>query len=103
LSRAPRPTPEDLAALDPDGIFHDRLEADLAAIAELGESADLPRLKRIVHGLAGAAGTFGFGELGDIAIALDDRFVAGQPVSAIDIARLTAALEQALGKPMKSA
>ena len=56
-----------------------------------------------MHGLAGAAGTFGFGELGDIAIALDDRFVAGQPVSAIDIARLTAALEQALGKPMKSA
>ena len=103
MSRAPRPSPDDLKALDPDGTFRDRLEADRAMIAQLSDMEDLDALRPIVHGLAGAAGTFGFLEIGDLAIELDDRLVAGQPVTAIEIARLLTALEQALGKPGTSA
>ena len=36
-------------------------------------------------------------------LALDDKFVAGERVLPVDVARLVAALEQALGKPEKSA
>jgi HPt (histidine-containing phosphotransfer) domain-containing protein len=103
MARAPEPSASDLKVLDPDGRFRERLEADRQAIAELGDNGNLSELKRIVHGLAGAAGTFGYGAVGDIAIALDDRLVAGETVGAPGIARLLAALEQALGKPGKSA
>ena len=98
----PRPSEADLKTLDPEGKFRERLEADRAAIAQLSESGDLKQLGRVVHGLAGAAGTFGYAELGDIALDLDERSRAGEQVTALDIARLVAALEQALGKPEKS-
>ena len=100
--RRPTPSPDDLRALDPDGKFHERLEADRAAVAQLSETGDLKALERIVHGLAGAAGTFGFPEVGEIAIELDEAFRGGTTPTAVDIARLLAALEQALGKPEKS-
>lgn len=103
MTRPRGPSESDLEALDPDGTFRDRLEADRAAIAQLSETRDFERLRRIVHGLAGAAGTFGFPQLGEIAIEIDDRLTAGASLSAADIARLLAALEQALGKPEKSA
>ena len=57
----------------------------------------------VAHGLAGAAGTFGYGELGDIAIEIDDAIVKGEAVAVEDIARLLVALEQALGMPRRSA
>ena len=101
--RRPTPSAADLKLLDPDGAFRARLEDDRQAIAELSDSGDLNELKRIVHGLAGAAGTFGYGEVGDIAIEIDDVFARGESVGAQDIARLLAALEQALGIPGKSA
>ena len=100
--RTPAASANELRALDPDGSFRDRLEADRQAIAELSDSGNLDELGRIVHRLAGAAGTFGYDEIGNISIALDDRFVAGETIAAPDIARLLAALEQALGKPEKS-
>lgn len=103
MPRAPSPAPEDLALLDPDGSFRQRLEADRKAIAELRDNNDLEALRQVVHRLAGAAGTFGFTEIGDIAIQIDDRFVENRPVEAAEIARLLAALEQAFGKPAKSA
>jgi HPt (histidine-containing phosphotransfer) domain-containing protein len=101
----PRPTPSaaDLKLLDPDGAFRTRLEDDRQAIAQLSDTGDLDQLKQIVHRLAGAAGTFGYTDVGDIAIALDDAFVAGNAVAPADIARLLAVLEQALSKPEKSA
>jgi HPt (histidine-containing phosphotransfer) domain-containing protein len=101
--RRPTPSEADLKLLDPDGAFRTRLEDDRQTIAQLSDTGDLDELKRIVHGLAGAAGTFGYGGLGDIAIELDDAFVAGKTVAPADIARLLASLEQALGKPEKSA
>ncbi len=101
--RQPAPTPQELRQLDPDGSFRDRLEADRRAIATLSDSRDLAALQPVVHRLAGAAGTFGFAEVGAVAIAIDDRFAEGKPVPAAEIARLLAALEEALGKPEKSA
>ena len=101
--RRPTPSAADLKLLDPDGSFRVRLEDDRQAVAQLSDSGDLDKLKQIVHGLAGAAGTFGYGEVGDIAIELDDTFVKDGTVDPRDIARLLAALEQALGLPGKSA
>lgn len=101
--RTPRPSEQDLKLLDPDGSFRTRLESDRQAIAQISDSGNLGELERLVHGLAGAAGTFGYTEIGNVAIELDDRFVAGEPVLAADIARLLAALEQALGTAGKSA
>ena len=101
--RRPTPSAADLRLLDPDGNFRDRLEADRQALAELSDTGDLRELQRIVHGLAGAAGTFGYSEIGDIAIELDDKLVAAQTVLPEELARLLAALEQALGTSEKSA
>jgi HPt (histidine-containing phosphotransfer) domain-containing protein len=101
-SRRRAPSKDELHILDPDGSFKTRLAADRNTIAVLIDSHDLDAIKRIVHRLAGAAGTFGYPAVGEVAIVLDDRFVAGHPVGVADIARLLAALEQALGKPEKS-
>ena len=97
------PSPADLKILDPDGSFRERLEADRKRLAELSDDGDREALRRVVHGLAGAAGTFGYTEIGEVAIALDDKFAAGERVLPVDVARLVKALEQALGKPEKSA
>ena len=101
--RRPSPSEADLKLLDPDGAFHQRLEDDRQKIAQISDTGDLDELKQIVHGLAGAAGTFGYAEVGDVAIALGDAIVAGEAIALADIARLLAALEQALGKSEKSA
>ncbi len=103
MVRRPAPSAADLALLDPDGNFRDRLVADHEAVGALRDSHDLTALQPIVHRLAGAAGTFGYPELGDIAIEIDERFRDGRPVAATDIARLLAALDQALEIPSKSA
>ena len=79
----PRPalSAADLALLDPDGSFRGRLAEDRARIAALVRpspaKAQLAELQRVVHQLAGAAGTFGFAEIGDLAVALDDALLAG--------------------------
>jgi HPt (histidine-containing phosphotransfer) domain-containing protein len=103
LKRPPYPSAADLNLLDPDGRFRERLEADRQALAQLSDSHDTAELARVVHGLAGAAGTFGYSAVGEIAIELDDKLRSGHALAATDLARLLAALEQALGKPEKSA
>lgn len=72
------PSADELRILDPDGQFQARLIADRAAIERLAEAGPSAELARLVHGLAGAAGTFGHGAIGDAAIALDDAFVDGE-------------------------
>ena len=99
----PSPNVADLKLLDPDGRFRARLIADHQAVGALSDSHDLVLLQPIVHQLAGAAGTFGFGELGDVAIELDEQFRGGAPITAADVARLLAALDEALHIPSKSA
>jgi HPt (histidine-containing phosphotransfer) domain-containing protein len=100
--RIPRPSAEDLHILDPDGEFRQRLSDDHKALASLSDSHDLRPLKVIAHRLAGAAGTFGYPELGDTATTLDEHLRVHE-VMPQDVARLLAALEQALGLPGKSA
>ncbi len=99
--RQPAPTAAELQLLDPDGSFRSRIAADRARIAALAagnpgkvESAELGHL---VHQLAGEAGTFGFAEIGALAIALDDALVEGRPAAEVEpmLARLLAALAEA--------
>ena len=103
MSRQPAPGPADLALLDPDGSFRARLEADCAAVASLDSGGDLSPLREIVHRLAGAAGTFGYPELGDVAISLDEAFRDGRVAEPRDVDQLRAVLEQALNVAKKSA
>ena len=100
--RGPTPSSADLKILDPEGRFRDRLEADRASIARLNKTGDLNGLERVVHGLAGAAGTFGYAEVGEIAIEIDEAFRGGRKPTALEVTRLLATLQQALSKPTKS-
>jgi HPt (histidine-containing phosphotransfer) domain-containing protein len=97
------PTAEELQLLDPDGSFVERLAADRLAILRLIETGHLEELGPILHRLAGAAGTFGFAEIGDLAIALDDGGAPGKTISAVDAARLGATINRVLESPEKSA
>ena len=99
----PSPSVADLKLLDPDGRFRARLIADHKTIGALSDSHDLAGLAPIVHRLAGAAGTFGFAALGEVAIALDEQLRGETPVTAADLARLLAVLDDALQGPSKSA
>jgi hypothetical protein len=64
-----------------------RLRAHLAGTPD-------PGLAAMVHGLAGAAGTFGYPEVGDAAIALDDIFVEGRTPAPEALADLADRLER---------
>jgi HPt (histidine-containing phosphotransfer) domain-containing protein len=90
------PSAADLALLDPEGMFRSRLEADRVTL--LTQAGDLASLRLVAHQLSGAAGTFGFSELGGIAMAIDDRFAEGRPVTARHIEDLLAALDSAIEK-----
>ena len=99
----PALTHEERQLLDPDGSFLRRLAEDRRAISMLINTGRLAEIAPIVHRLAGAAGTFGFDELGDISITLDDAFVAGTPVSvAAHIQPLVAAIASAIRVGRKS-
>ena len=76
------PSADDLRILDPDGQFQARLIADRAAIERLSRDSASAELARLVHGLAGAAGTFGHKAIGDAAMALDDALRDGNLAAA---------------------
>lgn len=105
----PSPTPEELALIDPDGAFRRRLAVDREALGRLLAADPSPdaqaRLEVLVHRLAGAAGTFAYAEVSDVAIALDDAFVAARHGAGAvpDAAPLLAALDRALEVSLKSA
>jgi HPt (histidine-containing phosphotransfer) domain-containing protein len=90
------PSAADLALLDPEGLFRSRLETDRVTL--LTQGSDLASVRLVAHQLSGAAGTFGFSELGGIATAIDDRFADGWPVTARHIYELLAALDAAIEK-----
>jgi HPt (histidine-containing phosphotransfer) domain-containing protein len=99
----PTPTAEDLAVLDPDREFGDRLVSDRAEMSRLAFAGDLGAVGRIVHRLAGAAGTFGYARIGDIAIEIDDRIAAGgAPVTQAELGRLLETIDRAVGNPKRS-
>jgi len=69
--------------------FLERCRGDLA---ELEAGPDPSRLRPVIHGLAGAAGTFGFPQISDIAGELDDDLAEGRAISRDRLETLKAAL-----------
>lgn len=66
-----------------------------AAVLKGYGSGDLTatEAEHIVHGLAGAAGLFGFSELSSLARGIDERFAAGQPPTSSELQPLIDVLE----------
>ncbi len=89
----PVPSTADLAILDPDGSFRTRLADDRHRLAGAG-----PDELKVIHRLAGAAATFGYAELGALAIALDDALAELRPLPADALLRLRDALDHAVAK-----
>jgi HPt (histidine-containing phosphotransfer) domain-containing protein len=81
--------------------FLNRSREDLrfieAALADLDE-ADHEALRRTVHRLAGAAGTFGFSELSRLAGEADDALMVEMADVSEELGRVVAELRTALGE-----
>lgn len=73
--------------------FRVRLAEDRAALAQALAGRDLDRVERVAHGLAGAAGLFGFSDIGAAALAVDDGFASGRGLDAQAVDRLIVALD----------
>jgi HPt (histidine-containing phosphotransfer) domain-containing protein len=73
--------------------FRARSAEDLVRLQALLEAADARELRRLVHGIAGAAGTFGFPALSKAAIVIDDAYVSGLTPDTEDFDRLKRELE----------
>ena len=69
--------------------------ADEAALLRRFQHGEVPaeETERAIHGLAGAAGLFGFGTVSDFARALDARFATGSPPRSDELTPLIEALE----------
>lgn len=58
--------------------FRTRAKSDLQRLQDLAASDPAgDALQRLVHNIAGAAGTFGYASLSEAAMAIDDQFAAG--------------------------
>ncbi|MBN9036480.1 MAG: Hpt domain-containing protein [Rhizobiales bacterium] len=103
------PTAAELALLDPDGTFAERLAGDRAAFAALAAALDeadddgaLADIQLLAHRLGGAAGTFGYAEVGEAALDLEESIIAlregegDSGVAAGHLAVLLATLDVAL-------
>jgi HPt (histidine-containing phosphotransfer) domain-containing protein len=77
--------------------FVARCVGDLARLRDLAKG-DLAssELQELAHSLAGAAGTFGFPRVSEVAGRVDDRFAIGQSPSRADVDALIAALQEAV-------
>lgn len=75
--------------------FRARVGEDLARLRVL-VSGDLHaiELRRLIHNIAGSAGTFGYPELSTRALWIDDRYAAGEAPKLADLAALEAALAE---------
>jgi HPt (histidine-containing phosphotransfer) domain-containing protein len=71
--------------------FRDRCATDLSVLQQrlhTPEAVSPAELKTLVHQMAGAAGAFGFPQLGAVAMRLDNQLWAGQPPSREDVQAL---------------
>ncbi|WP_420471484.1 Hpt domain-containing protein [Brevundimonas sp. FT23042] len=68
--------------------FRERALADADALAGALAAGDAVQIEALAHGLAGAAGIFGFTEISDRAKALDARFAEGRPLSPPEVEAL---------------
>ena len=72
-------------------LMTDRAELDVLSLGDLNSE----ELRRLVHNLAGAAGTFGFGTLSKAAIEIDDQMASGSPADAGSLDRLKQRMDEA--------
>jgi HPt (histidine-containing phosphotransfer) domain-containing protein len=77
--------------------FIDRCRGDLA---ELEAGPDDAALRRLIHGLAGAAGTFGFPRISEMAGVIDDDLSQGREPDPARLEALRAALRD-LVRPVR--
>lgn len=75
------------------GKFRARSAEDLARLRTLLKANDHAELRRLAHGVAGAAGTFGFPALSEAAIVIDDAYTAERTPEPSDFDRLQRELE----------
>lgn len=73
--------------------FQARAAIEAAALAQALAAGEAAEVERIAHGLAGAAGLFGFADVGAAAIAVDQAFAAGRPIDAAKVNRLIKTLQ----------
>ena len=75
--------------------FRARAMADRAELQALaGGDPTSAELRRLVHNLAGAAGTFGYGPLSQAAIEVDDQMASGLPADPASLDRLKERLDE---------
>lgn len=75
--------------------FRARAQADRAALEllALGDPCS-DELRRLVHNLAGTAGTFGYGSLSQAAVEIDDQMASGLPADLASVDRLKDCLDE---------
>lgn len=75
--------------------FRVRAKADRAALEllALGDPGS-DELRRLVHNLAGTAGTFGYGSLSQAAVEIDDQMASGLPADPASVDRLKDRLDE---------
>jgi HPt (histidine-containing phosphotransfer) domain-containing protein len=108
-------TEADLALLDPDGAFAARLADDRGALAKLARNLQaaspamrdraLAGIEVLAHRLAGAAGTFGYGAVGAVALELEHSIEAAREArdgreAHASVGRCLAGLLGALDQPL---
>ena len=78
------------------GQFLTKAHEDAAALRlAWGQGAQgLPQVEHLAHSLAGAAGIFGYVEIGAAALTVDARFAAGETPGEAEVAALLAAIDR---------
>jgi len=83
---------------DPLAPLRDRFRAravtDRAELEVLAVDPTSDDLRRLVHNLAGAAGTFGYGPLSKAAVEVDDQMASGRPADPVSLHRLKERLDE---------
>lgn len=74
--------------------FRERALHDADALDAALASSDADRIEALAHGLAGAAGLFGFTGVGVMAKTIDGRFADGEPPARAEIEALIAAIRR---------
>jgi HPt (histidine-containing phosphotransfer) domain-containing protein len=81
--------------------FRRRAARDRAALIESLAAGDIGQVECIAHGLAGSAGMFGFADVAEAALAIDEGFATGRGLNADAADRLVAGLK-ALDEPSRN-
>lgn len=85
-------SPDPLAPLRPR--FCERARGDADALEAALAETDHVRIEALAHGLAGAAGLFGFTDMGGLAKRIDGKFAEGETPGREEIEALIAAIRR---------